>query len=78
MTSVVGFRERINNVTNKGGMKMIRIDNMSDRDKLWELYLHTLSGWHGNFGASRHSVVDISDSALKSAKVALERWNKDN
>jgi len=55
-----------------------RIDMLSEKDKLWELYLHTLSGYHGNFGANRMDGKDeLESNAFNAAKRALKCWNNE-
>ena len=53
-----------------------RIDQISDKDKLWELFLHTLAGWHGNVGANRNKPEVIARKALHDACIALKIWKE--
>lgn len=53
-----------------------RIDQISDKDKLWELYLHTLTGFHENIGANERSYASIIEEALIAAKAALSEWKR--
>ena len=59
-------------------MKISRVEALSEKDKLWELYLHTLAGWHGNTVANKHNSEKISELALSAAREALTVWNKHN
>lgn len=52
--------------------KYERIKHLSDEDKLWELYLHTLAGWHSNVGANDKGDDTIAKDALYAAKQALK------
>jgi hypothetical protein len=56
--------------------KFSRVDAISDRDKLWELYLHTLAGYHGNMGANSKGTEALSQDALKAAEMALKVWKE--
>lgn len=53
-----------------------RIIYLSKKDKLWELYLHTLSGYHANMGANSNSNTNISETALQAARNALKVWEE--
>lgn len=57
--------------------KLSRVDNISDKDKLWELHLHTLAGFHGNTGANDKSPSSIAKASLVAAKEALDVWKND-
>lgn len=52
-----------------------RIGVLPEKDKLWELYLHTLAGWHGNADCNGRTPDDIAKCAIKTAKIALKEWN---
>jgi hypothetical protein len=54
-----------------------RIDHLSERDKLWELYLHILAGFHGNTVDNGYSRETVNKKALDVAKSALEEWEKE-
>jgi hypothetical protein len=56
---------------------MNRIDNISDKDKLWELYLHTLAGYHGNVGANAYKQSELEEAALNAAEKALKVWKRE-
>jgi hypothetical protein len=55
-----------------------RIDHLSERDKLWELYLHTLAGIHGNIGANDRGDTAIAKRAMTAAMTALRVWEGRN
>ena len=59
-------------------MVVSRIDNMTKQDKLWELYLHTLAGYHGNISENAKNPSDISKNALSAAKSALKIWEENH
>ena len=57
---------------------MNRIDNISEKDKLWELYLHTLAGYHGNFSTNDRTPIKMAEEALAAAQSALKVWKKNS
>jgi len=55
-----------------------RINLISEEDKLWELYLHTLAGYHANVGTNRYPDGKLERGALIALKDALKVWNTRN